>query len=158
MDGTWTYTYDGTGATDTRGASLPPIRACRARTWCTATTRSGTGRARSSTASTTTYSANNLNQYTSVGGVAQTYDADGNLLSDGTNTYTYDVLDRLISVTSAAGTTTYTYDALGNRSSSTTGGQVTKYLIDPSGLSTTVGEFDGTGNLDRPQRLTAWGW
>ena len=38
---------------------------------------------------TTAYTVNNMNQYTSVGGVAYTYDADGNLTSDGTNTYTY---------------------------------------------------------------------
>jgi YD repeat-containing protein len=62
---------------------------------------------------TTTYVTNDMNEYTNVGGVAYTYDADGNLLSDGTNTYTYNSLNELTSVTNASGTTTYTYNALG---------------------------------------------
>ena len=42
------------------------------------------------------------------------YDLAGNLLSDGTNTYTYDLQNRLTSKTGKDGTTTYTYDAAGN--------------------------------------------
>ena len=52
---------------------------------------------------TTGYTTNNLNQYTTVGGVTYTYDADGNLIrkasgSDVT-TYSYDPENRLIAVT-----------------------------------------------------------
>ena len=52
---------------------------------------------------TTDYTTNNLNQYTTVGGVTYTYDADGNLIrtasgSDVT-TYSYDPENRLIAVT-----------------------------------------------------------
>ena len=47
---------------------------------------------------TTTYTTNNLNEYTRVGGAAYYYDADGNLLSDGTNTYTYNALNQLTGV------------------------------------------------------------
>jgi hypothetical protein len=50
------------------------------------------------------YTSNNMNEYTSIGGVAQSYDADGNLRSDGTNTYVYDVLDRLVSATTPSST------------------------------------------------------
>ena len=60
-----------------------------------------------------------MNEYTSVGGVAYTYDADGNLTLRRTNTYTYNSLNQLIGVTGPSGTTTYTYNALGNRSSTT---------------------------------------
>jgi uncharacterized protein RhaS with RHS repeats len=50
-----------------------------------------------------------MNQYTSVGGVTYKYDKNGNLLSDGTNTYTYNSLNELTSVSGPNGTTTYTY-------------------------------------------------
>src|SRR5580658_1153322 len=40
------------------------------------------------------------------------YDADGNLLSDGVNAYTYDAENR---ITSVNGETGYVYDAAGNR-------------------------------------------
>ncbi len=96
---------------------------------------------------TTAYSTNDMNEYTSVGGVADTYDADGNLTSDGTNTYTYNSLNQLIGVTGPSGTTTYTYNALGQRVASTTNGQTTQCLIDPSGFGDVVAEFDGSGNL-----------
>ena len=45
-----------------------------------------------------------------------TYDAAGNLLSDGTNHYTYDAENRLISYSNTAGAAaSYVYDALGQR-------------------------------------------
>ncbi len=96
---------------------------------------------------TTAYTNNNLNEYTSVGGVNDTYDADGNLTFDGTNTYTYNSLNQLISVTGSGGTTTYTYNALGQRVASTTNGQTTQYVIDPLGLGDVVGQYTGAGSL-----------
>lgn len=68
-------------------------------------------------ATTTTYTANNVNQYTMLaGGTAATltYDANGNLLSDGAQTYQYDYENRLVSVGSGA-VGKYFYDALGRR-------------------------------------------
>jgi len=101
---------------------------------------------------TTSSTTNNLNQYTTVGGVTYTYDADGNLIrkvsgSDVT-TYSYDPENRLIAVTHGADVQTYTYDALGKRVASTSGGVVTQYMIDPAGLGNVVGQYDGAGNLD----------
>ena len=96
---------------------------------------------------TTTYLTNDMNQYTSVGGVACKYDANGNLLFDGTNTYTYNSLNELTSVSGPSGTTTYTYNVLGQMVSSTTNGQTTQYLIDPVGLSNVVGTYTGSGGL-----------
>jgi RHS repeat-associated protein len=79
------------------------------------------------------------------------YDAVGNLISDGTNTYTYNALNQLTSVSTPTSTTVYAYDALGNRISSTTNGQTTQNLVDPTGLgsatATVVGTFDSSGNL-----------
>src|SRR5208283_2256587 len=98
-------------------------------------------------ATKTNYVANSLNQYTSVGGVTYRYDANGNLLFDGTNTYTYNSLNELTSVVGPSGTTTYTYNALGQRVASTVNGVTTQYLIDPAGLGNVVGTFTGSGSL-----------
>jgi RHS repeat-associated protein len=93
------------------------------------------------------YAANNLNQYTTVGGVAFQYDADGNLAFDGVRNYQYDAQNRLVRVTGPEGVTEYEYDALGNRTSTVLNGQRTEYLLDPSALGDVVAEHDGTGVL-----------
>ena len=95
----------------------------------------------------TTYTANDLNEYVTVGGTVQAYDAAGDLTSGDGDNYTYDDLGRLASVTNASGTYTYTYDALGNRSSETHNGVTTSFLVDPTGLGNVVAEYDGSGNL-----------
>ena len=51
------------------------------------------------TPASATYATNSLNQYSSVAGVAKTYDKRGNLTGDGTWTYAYDAENRLISAT-----------------------------------------------------------
>jgi len=52
---------------------------------------------------TNSYTANSLNQYTSVSaGANPVYDADGNMTDDGVFTYAYDAENRLVSVTSAS--------------------------------------------------------
>ncbi len=96
---------------------------------------------------TTAYTSNNVNEYTSVGGVSYTYDADGNLTFDGVNTYTYNSLNQLVGVSGPGGMTTYTYNALGQRVATTTIGQATEYLIDPSGMGNVVGQYAGAGAL-----------
>jgi RHS repeat-associated protein len=65
---------------------------------------------------TTAYTANALNQYTQVAGVAFTYDANGNLTSDGKQTYRYDAQNRLLAVEPVAAATgavraEFAYDA-----------------------------------------------
>jgi hypothetical protein len=55
---------------------------------------------------------NGLNQYTAAGGAAFTYDGNGNLKSDGANTYVYDAENRLVSV-SGAHQANLRYDPLG---------------------------------------------
>jgi RHS repeat-associated protein len=100
---------------------------------------------------TTEYATNNLNQYTTAGGIIYQYDADGNLISKvengQTSTFTYDDENRLIGVSTPDGIWNYEYDVFGNRIASVHNGQRTEYLIDPSGLDSVVGEYDGNGNL-----------
>ena len=50
----------------------------------------------------TAYSTNSINAYPTVGGVNRTYDVNGNLLSDGTNFYTYNYNNDLIEVRRAS--------------------------------------------------------
>ena len=67
---------------------------------------------------TQTASYNNLNQLTNLSGQALTYDADGNLLSDGQRNYTWDAENRLIGITypgQSGKATAFSYDGLGRR-------------------------------------------
>jgi RHS repeat-associated protein len=97
---------------------------------------------------TTNYSTNNLNQYTSVGNITYTYDADGNLIAKGNDTtYTYNDENRLVEVVTPDGTWEYEYDALGNRTATIHNGVRTEYLVDPTGLGDVIAEYDSNGNL-----------
>lgn len=58
----------------------------------------GNRRAYSDQSASTAYTANNANRYTAVGGIASTYDANGNLLSDGVKNYAWDAENQLIAV------------------------------------------------------------
>jgi len=75
------------------------------------------------TPGTVSYTANTLNQYTAVGAATPTYDANGNLTSDGTHTYGYDAENRLVSASGAG-------DAQGRRKTVTTGGTTTVFVTD----------------------------
>ncbi len=63
----------------------------------------------------TTYVPNGLNQYASVGGSGLTYDADGNLTTDGAWTYGYDGENRLLVAKTAGTLAVYAYDPRGRR-------------------------------------------
>jgi RHS repeat-associated protein len=103
--------------------------------------------------STTTYTTNSLNQYTAVGAVTPTYDANGNLTYDGALTYCYDAEDRLTSALlsgtcAAPGTTVanYSYDAQGRRKSKTVASASTIYVTDTDNRE--VLEYNGsTGQI-----------
>ncbi len=89
------------------------------------------------------YNVNGLNQYTQAGPAAFTYDANGNLTSDGAVTFTYDTENRLISA-SGAKNATLTYDPLG-RLHEVNGGSAattTRFLYDGDAL---VAEYTSTG-------------
>ena len=69
-----------------------------------------------------------------------TYDLDGNTLSDGTNTYTWDARNRLVSAdNNAAG---FAYDPLGRRTAKTLLSATTGFLYDGPNA---VQEQNGTG-------------
>jgi YD repeat-containing protein len=104
---------------------------------------------RPTAASSISYAANSLNQYTAVGSASPTYDGNGNLTYDGHFTYCYDTESRLTSVlsagTCAAPTTTvasYAYDGQGRRKSKTVGATTTVYVTDADNRE--VLEYDGT--------------
>jgi len=75
----------------------------------------------------TSYTANNLNQYTAVNTITSSYDGNGNLAS-GLGTMVYDAQNRLTSATVGSNTVTFKYDAR-NRCVSRTINGTTKFLI-----------------------------
>lgn len=71
----------------------------------------------SNTGNNLSATANSLNQLAVVNGTGWQYDADGNLINDGTFQYAWDADNRLISVTkiSTGHVTSFKYDGLGRR-------------------------------------------
>jgi RHS repeat-associated protein len=74
-----------------------------------------------------------------------TYDAAGHVLSDGTNTFSYNNAGRLISATNSRATTTYSYNALGQRVRKITPSGTTLFVCDEVGHL--LGEYDASGDL-----------
>jgi RHS repeat-associated protein len=73
----------------------------------------------------------------------ETYDANGNTLTSGGKTFTYDFENRLRSMTEGTVTVTIQYDADGNRVAKTVNGVTTRYLVDdlnPTGYAQVVEE------------------
>ena len=67
----------------------------------------------------------------SFNGTPLTYDADGDLINDGTNTYTWDERNRLVGMSgSPIGPATFTYDPFGRRASKTIAGATTQFQYD----------------------------
>jgi RHS repeat-associated protein len=98
--------------------------------------------------STTSYTANTLNQYTAVTGLTPSYDSNGNLTGDGTYTFGYDPENRLTSASGAGNSSTYAFDAQGRRKSRTINGTTTISVTDADNRE--VLEYDGsTGALLR---------
>jgi RHS repeat-associated protein len=80
--------------------------------------------------------------------VAYSYDAYGNLTSDGTKTYTFDAENRLVSVTDGASTTSYAYNGDGDRVSQTVDGVTTSYVLDTAApLTLVLTETTGTETI-----------
>ena len=75
------------------------------------------------------------NRQTERGGVAQAYDQEGNLTSDGQNTFSWDARGELASLEGPDSSASFRYDPFGRRSQKTVGGQLvqgqsTDYLHD----------------------------
>lgn len=92
----------------------------------------------------TPYVPDGLNQYDSVNGVTFAYDINGNLTSDGSTTYAYDVENRLVGATGAK-TASLRYDPLGRLYEITNGsGGNTRLLYDGDAL---IGEYNASGTM-----------
>lgn len=85
--------------------------------------------------------ANNMNQYPTVGGVAQSFNSDGCLTGDGVWTFTYDTENHLIGATKTGVTASYLYDPLNRQAQKTVGATKTRYIY--AGLQR-IADYDGT--------------
>ncbi len=144
LQGQWTYTYDGDG--QLTGWTVPDG------SYATYKYDAMGNRVMvDQDGVTTNYTTNDMNQYTTVGGVTYTYDADGNLIREqsgsSVTTYSYDAQDQLIAVSNGADSQTFSYDALGNMVASSDNSVTTRYMIDPIGLGDMVGAYDSSGDL-----------
>jgi RHS repeat-associated protein len=69
------------------------------------------------------------NEMTAFGGQAMTYDANGNLTNDGTNSYSWDARNHLTGI-SGGSSATFAYDPFGRRASKTINSTNTQFLYD----------------------------
>jgi RHS repeat-associated protein len=91
------------------------------------------------------YTANGLNQYTAAGALSLSYDANGNLAADGTDSYVYDVENRLVTRSGGAAAT-LRYDPLGRLYEVTGPSGTRRFLYDGDAL---VAEYNTSGTLLR---------
>ncbi|PHR01351.1 MAG: hypothetical protein COB29_14745, partial [Sulfitobacter sp.] len=94
----------------------------------------------------TSYTVNNLNQYTAIGSVVPSYDGTGNMSSDGFHSFVFDTENRLVSATSAVMTASYAYDPHGRRASKTVDSVTTAFLLDGA---EEIADYDGAGQMLR---------
>jgi RHS repeat-associated protein len=88
------------------------------------------------------------NELKKWGSATLSYDANGNLASDGTHSYTWNDRNQLAQVVASGSSTTsatYQYDGLGRRVESLTGGATTTYLYD--GINIVQEQSDDKANL-----------
>ena len=85
------------------------------------------------------YAVNGLNQYTAAGPATFTYDANGNLTSDGSTNYVYDAENRLVSA-SGGHTATLSYDPLGRLWQVAAPSGTTRFVYDGDHIAI---EYDG---------------
>jgi RHS repeat-associated protein len=94
----------------------------------------------------TAYTSNGLNQYTAVAAVTPTYDANGNLSSDGVWTYGYDLDNHLRTANKTGQSDTYDYDAEGRLRRTSVAAMTTSLVYDGAAL---VAEYDDSDNVLR---------
>lgn len=93
----------------------------------------------------TTY--NNANRLTQRNSVALTYDSNGNLTSDGTNSYTWNSRNQLQSISGTGLTAAFQYDAFGRRVQKSINGVTTSYVYDGHNVVKEQNSVTGTANL-----------
>jgi RHS repeat-associated protein len=87
-----------------------------------------------------------MNRYEEVAGALISYDLRGNTLSDGTNSYGYDIFDRQVSMSNPGDDAEYIYDALGRRIAKVVNGAMTTYIYDKR--YRVIEERAGDGSLE----------
>jgi len=106
--GNLTYTYDAAGRVMAKAGSLATVTL-------------------PANVSGNTFNADN--EMTAFNGTALSYDPNGNLTADGTNTYTWDARNHLTAISGVVGAS-FVYDAMGRRASKTISGTTTQFLYD----------------------------
>ena len=91
------------------------------------------------------YATNGLNQYSTAGPATFGYDPNGNLTSDGSTTFLYDIENRLVSA-SGAKVAALRYDPMGRLYEVSGSSGTTRFLYDGDAL---VGEYNASGILLR---------
>ncbi len=135
---TITYTYDPLYRVTKANYSLP------ARTITYTYDAVGNRLVQGDAGKVTTYTYDIANRLTSAGGVAFSWDNNGNLLNDGKSTYTYDQANRLSKVVTGTQTYTMTYNGVSDRLTLSVNGTQTKYANDvASGLTQVLLETTG---------------
>ena len=160
-DSYWDYTYDDLGQLDSGGKHTSAGTQISGRQFTYDQDEIGN---RISVNSSTSYTANNVNQYIAINSQNLTYDGDGNLLTDGVWTYTWDGENRLTRMVSTNLTKTlaFTYDYQGRRiekkvwnntTGSGTPATYLKYIYDGWNL---IAELNGNSS-DAVVRTYSWG-
>jgi RHS repeat-associated protein len=107
------------------------------------------------------YAYDDANRLANVNDATYTYDANGNLRSDGVNDYTYDPANRLTSVFGPSSSVTYAYNGLGDRLSQNVNGVNTNYTLDlNAGLTQVLSDGTtsytyGLGRISQSSNSTA---
>jgi RHS repeat-associated protein len=83
------------------------------------------------------------------GGVVPTYDANGNMTFEGTNTIIYDAENRAVSATNQSASGSYTYDGNGLRVKRVSGSTSTVYVFSGSKV---MAEYDNGAAVGSPSR------
>ena len=109
-----------------------------------------------------TYLYDDANKLTEVDGVTYTWDVNGNLLSDGVSTYTYNQAHYLMTVTQGDDEYEFEYSGLGDRLSQSMDGSWTDYTLDINRALTQVlddgenGYLYGFGRIGEEQDVGGW--
>ena len=103
---------------------------------------------------------NNWQRLTNDGVDAYTYDFNGNTVTQGANTFGWDIQNRMSGI-SGGGSSTYKYDYQGRRVTKAAGGSTTSYLFDGANVvvssGTSVGQFLFGPGIDQPIALDVAG-
>lgn len=86
------------------------------------------------------------NRISTWAGVSSTYDLNGNLTADGTNTYTWNARNQLTAMSGGV-SASFAYDALGRRRAKTSSGGTTNFLYDGLSLVQELSGGSPTANL-----------